>query len=264
MRVPFQVSSMKFFNAEVRFRPAGIAADLVHRDKRIVDIESRVFEPLSHDGPGELLPSHREVEVFRLLTLKVPGGFDKQYTSEKIEGCTFTCRMDCVIDKRAVGFRDVGAPNVGTVSREASCNRYKGFSQILASQISGVPVRFGKFGQPVDEGLHLTGKQFSHDLTLAFAKDLGEGLIFAGDLRVYLFELPETLRIDECSIYIVREVVARRSFNFPVVWDLFICIENLFNSNEYVGQPVEICLRVAQAIDVVDAQAGDFSFGDEF
>ena len=61
---------------------------------------------------------------------------------------------------------------------------------------------------------------------------------------------------------VVEKLVARRALHGPARRELFAERENFFDDDRRVrrrggAQPIEICLRVEQAVDVIDAQPID-------
>src|SRR5450759_696229 len=81
----------------------GAAANVVHRDQAIINVERRIFDAFGHDRSRDLLPAHHEPQsVFVVLQI------EKQYRPDKIEGSAadlgiaLSSVLDGVLDTDAV------------------------------------------------------------------------------------------------------------------------------------------------------------------
>src|SRR5579883_2861910 len=226
-----EITTMKFLNAEIRFRPVAVASHFVDGDQCVMNVERRIFESLCHHRTGELLPSHDKIEILGLLMLEIPRRLHEQNASKKIELGADAGSSDCILYIRAIAFRDVRAPDICPIDGQAGRHRYECFTQFFVPEIAGMTILFGKFGQPMHECFDFAGKEFVYDLPFSVAEDIDECAGASGPFGIELFELAIAGALDECAVYIVSEVIARRPLRTPVAGNLLVRSEDLFNDD---------------------------------
>src|SRR5947207_6802587 len=138
--MPAEASPVKLLHAEINFRPAAISTDFVHGDERIVDIKRRVLETFRHDGSGELLPTHDEIEVPCPRRLQVPWRRQQQDAAKELESRAFARDGQRVLDVSAIGCRNGFIADIRSINGEACRHGYKRVLQFLCSEIPRMPV----------------------------------------------------------------------------------------------------------------------------
>ena len=72
-------------DAETDLLAQRIAADLVERDKPVVDEKSGVLQALGHNRAGELLPAQQEIEPFLPMVRQIERGPQQKNAAQKFE-----------------------------------------------------------------------------------------------------------------------------------------------------------------------------------
>src|SRR5262245_26765809 len=111
-----------------------------------------------------------------------------------------------------------------------------------------------------------------HNPSFAPFQDGLETLQLASDVAEDAIEGSLTGRVNEQSIDGERVVVTRSAMYRPIVRQMLVSPENLFDDEivlrvpeggELASQPAQIAARIVEAVRMVDAKTLDLSFGDQ-
>jgi hypothetical protein len=150
--------------------------------------------------------------------------------------------------------------HVGAVDREGGDDVTQRTAEDVAGEVGRARVLSGDARGIAREHVQLARHLVRHDAQLALAHDLGEGRLRADEFGVGAGQAVLTGGIRQQAEEQVRELVARRALDRPVLAQRLVAREDLLD-NEVEGarrplaQPGQVALRVEQPVHMVDADA---------
>src|SRR5690348_8590171 len=219
-----------------RLDAARIAADLVERGQREVDVESGVFKALGHDRAGELLPAANESQArLALLGTNMPRSFEKQDIRKKIERsgelwATFARAADRRSQDRLSILGDFQSLDICAIDGKARGGFDERFGQFRRAEFARVTVARSELGKVAAKRAHFDAQQRAHDELLFLIERVLESGRLTEPARIDTLKSCGLIFIDEKTICEIKVVVARRAVDEPVSGRPFSASENLFDN----------------------------------
>ncbi len=235
------------------------APDLVQRHQPVVAVERGVLHTLGHHRAAQLLePGHQLLlGGSRELQSQQPA---QELEQERVEvEAAGRGRFHRGFDGPAVGVSElVTGAEVGPVHGKTGQHLAQARPQLPPGVIAVAPVALAHQGPQCGEALHLGRQLLPHDLHLRVVHDLGIVRPPPDEGVVTVAQLGHVVGVDEQAVDPVQELVARGPGHRPGPGQRLVGLQDVLDHHPGAaggrGQPVQVAVGVAQAVDVVDPQ----------
>ncbi len=146
------------------------ATHFIEGYQRVIYVGGGVFQSLGHDGTGELLPLHYEMEpIFSLFIRKERRHLEEKNPVQESEGRRIEARLpptnllEGLFQDAPVLGGDSETPDVGTIYRQAGGQLKQCPDQVFAGNVPGRPVLDRQKAEAVSQVFHLPAEQAFHD-----------------------------------------------------------------------------------------------------
>ena len=271
-------SACQVGRVEGRYRDAAagrIATQLVERHQPQVAVAGGVLHRLGRHRRGELLPARQQACP---LVVRHAGAFAfaQQHLAHMVQHRRFgAAEAPPRGGHRPVEVAPVGGTGrlahtqVGPVDRKTRCDFGQRQPQAVAGEVAAAAVGPRDPVHRLDQPVQLREQRAADDQPLALVRDLGEVLAHAGERPVALVQHLDAAGVDEEPIDQRGEAMAGVAVHRPLVRQRLVLGQDLLDHQvqrawlaaghlrlpDMAGlQPLEVLLRVRQAVGMVDAQ----------
>src|ERR1700735_1021722 len=257
-------------------RRARVSAYFVERKKGAVNIENGVFQALGDNRTRELLPAHDECQArFPLLRKQVPRILEKEHIAHKIQARCFEAQVstsrgvDGAANMKLCFGGHFHAANIGSINGETCRGFDESLRKLHSREVARIAISLSQDAELAAQVSHLGGEQSGHDKFFLLIQQLFVAKLVSQKSAISLFDRPTSAWMNKQPVDGIQIFIACRSCDGPFPGKLFGSREYFFHNHvEAVSllllgaggaflQTLQIAQRVAETVDVIDAQPGD-------